>query len=142
MSKTKGDRAERELSDLLEDEYGFAAYRAPGSGGATDRERPDLTATREHTMTDVARVLAEGFAIEVKARGDGTVTFTADEIDALRAYAKRGGLTPLVAVKPDLRRHDQWYCFDARTLNETAKGYSVRKADHDHAMTLAEVFGE
>ncbi|SIS00033.1 holliday junction resolvase [Haladaptatus litoreus] len=139
-SSKKGSRDERELSDLLEDEYGFAAYRAPASGGATQRARPDIIATRD--CGEFSILLAEGFAIEHKSRKDGTVTFTRDEIDALVEFADRGGLTPLVTVKPDMRSHDQWYCFDARLLNRTAKGYSVRKQDHERAKTLGEVFGQ
>lgn len=137
MSKARGSADERELSDYLEDEFGYAAMRAPGSGGATDRPRPDLIAVRKESLTPPR---ANGFAIEHKSRKDGTVTFTREEIDALVEFAERGGLTPLVTVKPDMRSHEQWFCLDARELNRTDKGYSVRKADHDRAKSLKEMF--
>lgn len=141
----KGDQAERALSDILEDQYQMAALRAPGSGGRTTRNRPDVLASRElvldtrtpgpyHRTSDV-------YAIEVKCKPDGTHTFDQEEIEDLREYAGRAGATALVAIKPDLRSHSQWYLRELDDLHETPEGnYSIRQQDHAECLGLEEVF--
>jgi len=47
----KGDRRERELVNRLDD-AGFAVMRAPASGGATQRELPDVLAGNGEAFVD------------------------------------------------------------------------------------------
>lgn len=121
-----GLRYERELSNILEDRYGFAAMPSGASGSGTDRPRPDVLACRGvdgHRDTDA-------YAIEVKAWKDATGSLTAEEVDALCRFAERAGATPMVVIRPDLRRFDQWHCYAPGRLNRTDAGnHSVRQAD-------------
>jgi Holliday junction resolvase len=130
-----GSDVEREFINLLSDEYNYACLRAPGSGGRTQRERPDAVCLRAGAMDPDAR-----FAVEIKKRPDGTVRFEKFEIDALNRWAKRAGVEPYVIVKPDLRTHSQWYVMHTSNLHETEKGYSIRKQDHERCRSLKEVF--
>jgi len=131
-----GSDVEREFINILSDDYGYGCLRAPGSGGRTQRERPDAVALRAGKMEpDV------GFAVEIKKRPDGTVTFTSDEIDALERWATKAGVEPYIAVKPDLRSFDHWLVMHTSQLHETEKGYSVRKQDHERCESIQRVFG-
>lgn len=146
MSRAKGDAAERELSNRLEDEYAFAAMPAGSSGSATTRPRPDVIAARERSCPrrgawHTPRLLSQTYAIEVKAWSDATGQLASDEVDALRDFADRAGGDALVVVRPDLRSHDQWHVFEPLQLNRTDAGnHSVRQAELPGA-TLAEAFG-
>lgn len=135
-SSRKGDRAERALSDHLEDDRGYYAQRTASSGAATDRNRPDVLAFRPGTVFGTV-----AYAIECKAWADGTGHFDREEIVSLLELSERGGAHAVVAVKPDLRRHDQWHVFYADELHETPGGnFSIRKADLPGS-TLDDVFG-
>lgn len=143
MSHRKGDRAERELSNWLEDTAGWYAQRTGASGAATDRARPDVIACRGHPIDtrQVHGVVPEVAMIEAKAWRDATGQLDAAEVDELIEAADRAGGIPLVAVRPDLRRHEQWHVFDARELHSTPGGnYSVRKRDLP-GKSREEVFG-
>ena len=144
----KGSAAERELSNILEDQYDYAALRCPSSGRGTTRNRPDLIAVKG-TVLDVhgdgLREVSECYVIEAKARPDGTATFDREKIMDLQEYASRAGAIALVAVKPDRRlsEHDQWYLCEVTSLHETPEGnYSIRKQDHAECLSISEVFGE
>ena len=120
MTQTKGSDAEREVSDRLEDDLGYAAQRTGASGGATGRPRPDVIAGRH----------GEAYAIEVKAWADATGSLKRAEIEQLLDYATRFGATPVVLVRPDLRSFDRWHCYHLTDLHETAGGnWSVRQAE-------------
>lgn len=135
MSARKGDRAERELSNLLEDEYSWYAQRTGSSGSATDRARPDVIAARsEHPDQRVAMV-------EVKAATDGAVHLYESEVDELIEAAARAGAEAYVVVRPSFNSHDQWHVFGVHDLHYTDGGnFSVRQADLP-GRTLEEVFG-
>ncbi len=143
----KGDQAERELSNLLEDDYDYAAFRSPGSGGRTQRNRPDILAV-QGTILDPhghngLREVSEAVVVEVKATTDGCWTFDRDEIAGLEEFASRAGADAYVAVKPDLRLadHSQWYLREVSCLHETPEGnFSIRKADHEECLSIPEVF--
>jgi Holliday junction resolvase len=132
---SNGSAVEREFINLLSDEHGYACLRAPGSGGATDRDRPDAVALRAGKMDPDA-----GFAVELKKRPDGTVRFETAEIDALERWARRAGVEPFVVVKPDLRTFDHWLVMHTSNLHETETGYSIRKQDHERCRSISEVF--
>ncbi|WP_435065870.1 hypothetical protein [Halobaculum sp. EA56] len=146
MSRSKGDRAERELSNLLEDRYRFAAMPAGSSGSGTDRARPDIMAARRRLgrkrgAWDTPPTYSETKAIEVKAWRNAKGQLDADEVRALRSFATRAGGTALIVIKPDLRGHDQWHVFEAWELHSIAgSGFSVRD-DELPGDTLDEAFG-
>ncbi len=126
-----GSHAERELSNTLEDEYRWAAMPAGSSGSGTKRARPDVLATRR------ASVLGDsgphGLAIELKRRTQDwpcSVYLDAEEVDALQAFASRGGLRAFVVVRPHRSRSAQdWHCFVTSDLRQTDSGYSIHQRD-------------
>ena len=141
MTRRKGDRAERDLANTLADDFGWHAQRTGSSGSATERPRPDVLACRRIGWNQTGVTASRAAAIEVKAWSDGVGHLDAHEIADLRAIAERSGARALVAVRPDLRTHDQWHVFDVDELHETPAGnFSVRKADLP-GQTLVEVFG-
>jgi len=149
----KGSDAERELSNLLEDEYDYACLRAPASGGATDRARPDLVALKvkhnleiDHSGYPVGDGeipnFVTAYAIELKSNSDGTAHLDSHEVAELEEWAYRAGAKALVGVKPDLRSYDQWFFLETGELNETKSGnYSLNQSHHDKAKSIEEQFG-
>jgi len=130
----KGSNTERQLSNILEDDYGYACLRAPASGGATDRARPDLVAINNNGI----------YAIELKSNKDGTAHFSRKEILQLNEWADRAGATALVGVKPDLRlkEHDSWYFLITGKLNGTSGGnFSLIKKLQPAAKSIEQQFG-
>jgi len=114
VANSKGDRRERELVNRL-DERGFAVMRAPASGGATQRELPDVLAGDGSTF----------YAIEAKASSGRPIYLSGEEIEALIYFAQNFGAKPLVAARFD---REQWYCFHPADLYQTAGGnYRVKK---------------
>ena len=146
MSSRKGDRAERELSNWLEDEAEWYAQRTASSGSATDRARPDVIAARRGEIETAERVnntaiVSYTAMIEVKAATDGTVHLDGEEIEGLTEAARRAGAGAWVVIPPSFNSHDQWHVFAAGELHKTPSGnYSVRKSDLP-GRTLEEVFG-
>lgn len=142
---SKGSHAERQLSGRLEDEYGFAAMPAGGSGSGTSRPRPDVFAVRGvrlETPRDGLQDYSNAFAVEVKSWKGGVGQFSENEIEELNEFAHRAGATPLVAVRPDQRSFDGWLIQETSELNRTRKGnYSIRLADHEDCRGISEVFG-
>jgi len=146
MSSRKGDRAERELSNWLEDEAEWYAQRTGSSGSATDRARPDVIAARreeievEEKFNNTA-VVSYTAMIEVKATTDGIVHLDGGEIEDLTEAARRAGAGAWVVVRPSFNSHDQWHVFAPDELHKTPSGnYSIRKTDLP-GRTLEEVFG-
>jgi len=141
---TKGYKAENKLNVIVEDEYGYAAIRGPGSGGGTSRARPDLVAIKADYTKDYGVYekieRRDVVVIELKASSDGTAYLDSHEVEELNEWANRAGGNAYVIVKPDLRSHDQWYCFKTNQLNETENGYSITKDMLPEAFTLDEVF--
>jgi len=137
MSSQKGSKAERELSNWLEDEAGWYAQRTGSSGAATDRARPDVIAARTEPPITRSRVAM----IELKAAADGTAHIDESEIHELAEAANRAGAGAWVVIRPSFNSHDQWHVFALGELHETDGGnYSVRQADLP-GRTLEEVFG-
>jgi len=139
---TNGFAAERELSNTLEDEHGFAAMPAGGSGSGTDRARPDVLAARR-PQAGVPGSSGTVLCIEVKRRTADwpeSVHLDGAEVQALQSFASRAGGHALVAARPHRRRSAQdWHCWPAHALHETDAGNrSIRQADLPGA-TLAEV---
>ncbi|KAB7515161.1 Holliday junction resolvase Hjc [Halosegnis rubeus] len=110
----KGDRRERELVNLL-DENGFAVMRAPASGAATDRELPDVLAGDAESF----------YAIEAKSSGGDPIYLTGEEVEALVYFSRNFGAKPRIAVRFD---REDWYFFHPGDLHVTDGGnYRVKK---------------
>lgn len=88
MSKQRGVARERELANLF-DEHGFAAIRAPGSGGGTKRALPDLLVGNGKRH----------FAIECKYRTGDSIYIDGVELEALLYFSQVFGARPRVAVR-------------------------------------------
>ncbi len=114
MPNAKGDRRERELVNRL-DESGFAVMRAPASGGATDRELPDVLAGDGERF----------YAIEAKSSSGAPIYLDGAEVEALVYFAQNFGAHPRIGVRFD--RAD-WYFFHPSELYVTDGGnYRVKK---------------
>ena len=71
---------ERDLIDILEQELGYAAMRAPASGGATDRELPDVIAGREVHPPRKLNHNSTVWHFEVKYRSKPTYYFDREDV--------------------------------------------------------------
>ncbi|WP_412781570.1 Holliday junction resolvase Hjc, partial [Aeromonas diversa] len=88
MANKKGDRRERELVNRL-DEAGFAVMRAPASGGATQRELPDVLAGNSEVF----------YAIEAKSSSGKPIYLSGEEIEALVYFSRNFGARPKIGVR-------------------------------------------
>ena len=95
-----GSDRERELVDTLE-ATGFAAMRCPASGGATDRDLPDVLAGKNghRPGTPIRDVPVKCVAIELKSGKSTTLYVQPEEVEALQSFAERFGATPLLAAR-------------------------------------------
>lgn len=87
MSK-KGSVEERDLVNKLWD-AGFAAMRAPASGGATKRPLPDVLAGNGKLY----------LAIEVKSTRQDHIYIDNDKISNLKEFCSIFGATPYIGAK-------------------------------------------
>lgn len=114
MANRKGDRRERELVNLL-DENGFAVMRAPASGSATERELPDVLAGNGELF----------YAIEAKSSAGDPIYLTGEEVEALVFFAQNFGAKPRIGVRFD---REDWYFFHPGDLHVTDGGnYRVKQ---------------
>ena len=114
MGNRKGDRRERELVNRL-DESGFAVMRAPASGGATQRDLPDILAGND----------GDFYAIEAKSSSGDPIYITGPEVDALVYFAENFGAKARIGVRFD---REDWYFFHPGDLYTTDGGnYRVKK---------------
>lgn len=114
MSNQKGSRTERELVQLL-DAAGFAVIRAPASGGATDRDLPDVLAGNGR----------EFYAVEAKSSGSDHIYLTGEEVESLVYFATNFGAKSRIGVRFD---GEDWYFFHPSDLYTTKSGnYRVKK---------------
>jgi len=110
----KGDRRERELVNRLDD-AGFAVMRAPASGGATQRELPDVLAGNGDAF----------YAIEAKSSAGDPIYLTGEEVQALVYFAQNFGAKPRIGVRFD---REDWYFFHPGDCYTTDGGnYRVKK---------------
>ena len=100
MSGKKGSRYERELVNRFES-CGWGALRCPASGGATDRELPDVIVGKnaERVKTLHALSLSTPLAIELKSGKSTTLYVDKEEVYALRSFAESFGATPLLGAR-------------------------------------------
>jgi len=108
--KSKGAAAERELLHMLCDS-GFSCVRVAGSG-STPELSCDLLAGN-----DVAK-----FAIECKTSKKMTKYLEQAQMKELMTFARRFGLTPLVAIKFS---RQGWHFIKPDKLNKTEKSFVI-----------------
>lgn len=127
MANRKGDRRERELVNRL-DEAGFAVMRAPASGGATQRELPDVLAGNGEAF----------YAIEAKSSSGKPIYLTGEEVEALVYFSRNFGARPKIGVRFD---REDWYFFHPGDVYRTDGGnYRVKKETAlEEGETLAEL---
>ncbi|MFH5799565.1 Holliday junction resolvase Hjc [Haladaptatus sp. CMAA 1911] len=114
MANRKGDRRERELVNRLDD-AGFAVMRAPASGGATQRELPDVLAGNGTVF----------YAIEAKSSSGDPIYLTGEEVEALVYFSQNFGAKPKIGVRFD---REDWYFFHPADVHQTKGGnYRVKK---------------
>jgi Holliday junction resolvase len=114
MANRKGERRERELVNLL-DENGFAVMRAPASGSATERELPDVLAGNGELF----------YAIEAKSSAGDPIYLTGEEVEALVFFAQNFGAKPRIGIRFD---REDWYFFHPGDLHVTDGGnYRVKQ---------------
>lgn len=110
----KGDRRERELTNLLDGE-GFVVMRAPASGAATARELPDILAGNGDSF----------YAIEAKSRDTNRFYIDGVEIEALFYFAMMFGAKPRIGVRFD---NENWKIIHPSKLYVTRSGnYRIDK---------------
>ena len=98
MSGKKGSRYERELVNRFES-LGWGALRCPASGGATDRELPDILAGLAFEGPSKDFPISRALAIELKSGKSTTLYVDRDEVKALRSFAQSFGATPLLGAR-------------------------------------------
>ena len=98
MSGKKGSRYERELVNRFES-LGWGALRCPASGGATDRELPDILAGLALDGPSKDYPISRALAIELKSGKSTTLYVDRDEVKALRSFAESFGATPLLGAR-------------------------------------------
>lgn len=135
----KGSATERVLANKVWD-MGWATLRAPASGGR-DRPSPDIVFIRQtYDVTNGIYKQKDGIeviALELKDRPSGTVTFTKKEINELIEWSERAGAKPYIGVKPDLRKHDQWYFDQPSGLTDS---YGFTQKHQESAPGIEELF--
>lgn len=140
-------RYERELVNTLETGGEFVAMRAPASGGATDRDLPDVLAMRAYstlstldgdalaTLHDEAgRIppLGEILAVEHKSTSKNVVYVEPHEVAALERFADTAGAEPLLGCrfKDDTNGREHYLVHPADAgRTDDAGNYSVHIED-------------
>lgn len=98
---TKGSQRERELVNILHN-AGWTVVRAPASGGATDRELPDVLAGNTEVFV----------AIEAKSSGGDPIYIDKQEITDLEYFAESFGSIALMGVRFGAEYGDPHYAND------------------------------
>lgn len=143
MKQDVGVRRERELNNMFDDQPGWVALRAPGSGGGTGRDRPDIL---------VGGGPLGVFAFEVKARAsnvqkpEGPIYVTQYEADALHRFAASFKAQPFIAVKWPYLEWEFWSTRKLRTTNCNGN-FAIdhpNKRDDDYPtyLTFEDLIGE
>ncbi len=130
MGQAKGDRRERELVNVLDDD-GFAVMRAPASGSATERELPDVLAGNGEQF----------YALEAKSSNGDPIYLKQEKIEGLEYFASNYRAVPTVAARFD---YEPWYFLHPDWLYRTRSGnYRVKKETaKEKGLTLDELSTE
>ena len=110
----KGSNEERDLVHKLW-EKGFAAMRAPASGGATKRPLPDVLAGNSEIY----------IAIEVKTTTKEKIYVDSPQIDALQEFSDIFGARPYLGIK---FKYTKWLFLDPDKIERTrSNNYRIEK---------------
>jgi Holliday junction resolvase len=110
----KGSKEERDLVHLLW-EKGFAAMRAPASGGATKKPLPDVLAGNSKKY----------LAIEVKTTSKDLIYVDSSQIDGLFAFSEIFGAEPYLGVK---FKQTSWIFLKPDSIAKTkSQNYKIEK---------------
>jgi Holliday junction resolvase len=110
----KGSNEERELVHKLW-EKGFAAMRAPASGGATKKPLPDVLAGNSEIY----------IAIEVKTTTKEKIYIDSLQIDALCKFSDIFGAKPYLGIK---FKYTKWLFLDPDKIERTrSNNYRIEK---------------
>ncbi|MCQ2976729.1 MAG: Holliday junction resolvase [archaeon] len=126
----KGSAEERDLVHKLWDK-GFAAMRAPASGGATKKPLPDVLAGNSKIY----------LAIEVKTTTKDKIYIDYPQIDALVEFSEIFGATPYLGMK---FKYTKWLFLAPECIEKTRNGnYKITK-DYclEKALELDEIIGK
>lgn len=129
MSKT-GSKEERDLVKMLWD-AGFAAMRAPASGGATKKPLPDVLAGNGKIY----------LAIEVKSSSKDWIYIDYPKINGLLQFSGTFGADPYIGAKFNYMK---WRFLKPEDLKKTKNGnYRVdRDLILDKGLELDEITGK
>lgn len=137
-----GNLSENQLCDIAREEYGYAEIRSPGSG-TKDVAYPDVALVKAVYDRDYGiyekTISTKVVAVELKNNNHGTAWYDKQEIKELADWADRAGADAYAGLKPDMRTFDQWFFIPIDELHETEKGYSIRKQDHERALSIADI---
>ncbi|MDR2623911.1 MAG: Holliday junction resolvase [Methanobrevibacter sp.] len=110
----KGSKEERDLVHIFWDK-GFAAMRAPASGGATKKPLPDVLAGNSKKY----------LAIEVKTTTKELIYVDSSQIDGLYKFCEIFGAEPYLGVK---FKQTKWLFLNIESMTKTkSKNYKVDK---------------
>ncbi|MDR1819075.1 MAG: Holliday junction resolvase [Methanobrevibacter sp.] len=110
----RGSKEERDLVHMFWDK-GFAAMRAPASGGATKRPLPDVLAGNSKKY----------LAIEVKTTKSEIIYIDSSQIDGLNEFCEIFGAEPYIGVK---FKNTKWLFLSIETIIKTrGQNYKVDK---------------
>jgi len=110
----KGSNEERDLVHRLW-KKGFAAMRAPASGGATKKPLPDVLAGNGKIY----------LAIEVKTTATEKIYINSSKIDALHEFSDIFGAKPYLGIK---FKHTKWLFLEPEKVERTrSNNYRIEK---------------
>ena len=110
----KGSNEERDLVQKLW-KKGFAAMRAPASGGATKKPLPDVLAGNSKIY----------LAIEVKTTTKEKIYIDSSQIDALNEFSDIFGATPYLGIK---FKYTKWLFLVPEKIERTrSNNYRIEK---------------
>jgi Holliday junction resolvase len=121
---SRGSDVERQLAKRLSD-AGYAVMRAPASGGATDRELPDLLWAKPDTPLSV---------MELKYTGENVAYYDADEVQALGWFAACVGAKQFLCAR--YKQDRTYYLCHPNDARRTDSGRYAVDRDNDDLVKL------
>lgn len=113
-SKKKGTRAERELFDMLWENFG-SCLRSAGSG-STPRPSPDLIASNGNKI----------LAIECKSSKKNKIYIDDKKIQELKKFCKLFKAEPWIGIRFN---NIKWFFLEPNKLKKTKKNYHLISID-------------